>query len=197
MFPNRHFCIMKKSRLTLLVLLSTISVLGQGTIKFNNRLTGQVDAPISVLGTGEGVGSIPGAMAQLYLIPATGAPVALTPATTFRTTSAAAMFYVNEPTSAVVVPGVPAGGTATIQLRVWIGGSSYETATVFGSSNPIQVSLGGIPAQGAPIPDAVLIGLEGFALPIPEPSAFSLGLLGMGALFLARRSAKAPRGCAN
>jgi hypothetical protein len=96
------------------------------------------------------------------------------------------MYYVNEPTSAVIVPGIPAGGIATIQLRVWVGGSSYETATVRGESNPITVSLGGIPAQGAPIPDAVLIGLQGFS--IPEPSVFSVGLLGVGALLLARRS---------
>jgi hypothetical protein len=139
------------------------STFGQGTIKFNNRLTGQVDAPISLF-NGQGVGSFPGAMAQLYLIPATGAPIALTPAATFRTSSPAAMFYVNEPLTGVIVPNAPAGSTVNIQLRVWAGGASYETATEFrGESNIIPVSLGGIPAQGAPIPDAVLTGLQGLS----------------------------------
>jgi hypothetical protein len=163
-----------------------IQTFGQGTIKFNNRLTGQVDAPISLF-NGQGAGSIPGVMAQLYFIPATGAPIALTPATTFRTSSPAAMFYVNEPLEGVVVPNAPAGKTVNIQLRAWLGGASYETATqLAGESNIIPVSLGGVPAQGAPIPDAVLTGLQGFAL-VPEPSTVLLGILGAAALIVRRR----------
>jgi hypothetical protein len=179
---------MKKLLVTLAAVLVSVSTFAQGTIKFNNRLTGQVDAPVSLPG-GAGAGSQAGAMAQLYLIPATGDPVALTPATTFRTTSAAAMFYVNEPTTAVTVPGIAAGSTANIQLRVWIGGSSYETASQFiGESNIIPVSLGGVPAQGAPIPDAVLTGLQGFELRVvPEPSTIALGVLGAAALLYRRR----------
>jgi hypothetical protein len=161
-----------------------LSAFGQGTIKFNNRLTGQVDAPIS-LPTGEGLGSIPGAMAQLYLIPAAGAPVALSPATTFRTSSAAAMYYVTEPTTGVIVPNAPAGSTVNIQLRAWAGAATYEEASFRFESNVIPVSLGGVPAQGAPIPDAVLTGLQGFV--VPEPSTVLLGILGAAALFVRRR----------
>jgi hypothetical protein len=181
---------MKKLLVTLAAVLVSVSTFAQGTIKFNNRLTGQVDAPVSLPGGTVGAGSLAGATAQLYLIPAGGgAPVALTPPTTFRNTSAAAMFYVNEPLSGVIVPGVPAGSTANIQLRAWVGGSSYETATQFaGASNIIPVSLGGTPAQGAPIPDAVLSGLQGFQLrAVPEPSTIALGFLGAAALLYRRR----------
>jgi hypothetical protein len=177
---------MKKLIVILTAVLVNVSTFAQGTIKFNNRITGLVDAPVGFFGSGVGWGSIPGAMAQLYLIPASGAPVALTPATTFRTTSAAAMFYINEPTSGVIVPGVPAGSTANIQMRVWSGGSSYETAQYRGESNIIPVSLGGTPAVGAPIPDAVLVGLQGFTL-VPEPSTMAFGILGSAALLFRRR----------
>jgi hypothetical protein len=177
---------MKKLLITLAAVLVSASTFAQGTIKFNNRLTGQVDAPVSYLVSTVGAGSVAGAMAQLYLIPATGAPVALTPATTFRTTSAAAMFYVNEPTSGISVPGVAAGQTANIQLRAWVGADSYETALQRGESNIIPVSLGGVPAVGAPIPDAVLTGLQGFII-VPEPSTMALGVLGAAALLFRRR----------
>jgi hypothetical protein len=179
---------MKKLLVTLAAVLVSASTFAQGTIKFNNRLTGQVDAPVSIQGSGLGAGSLAGAMAQLYYIPATGAPVPLTPATTFRTTSAAAMFYVNEPTSGIIVPGVAAGQTANIQMRAWVGGNSFETATGgTGVSNIIPVSLGGTPAVGAPIPDAVLTGLQGFAIVVPEPSTMALGLFGAAALLYRRR----------
>jgi hypothetical protein len=179
---------MKKLLITLAAVLVSASTFAQGTIKFNNRLTGQVDAPVSYLTPATGVGSQAGAMAQLYLIPASGPAVALTPATTFRTTSAAAMFYVNEPTSGIVVPGVPAGSTANIQLRAWFGAASYEAASPLqrGESNIIPVSLGGTPAVGAPIPDAVLTGLQGFTI-VPEPSTMALGILGAAALLFRRR----------
>ena len=179
---------MKKLLITLAAVLVSASTFAQGTIKFNNRLTGQVDAPVSLPGSALGAGSAAGAMAQLYLIPASGPAVALTPATTFRTTSAAAMFYVNEPTSGVIVPGVPAGSTANIQLRAWFGAASYDAAldTQRGFSNIIPVSLGGTPAVGAPIPDAVLTGLQGFTI-VPEPSTVAFGILGAAALLFRRR----------
>jgi len=178
---------MKKLLVTLAAVLVSASTFAQGTIKFNNRLTGQVDAPVSYLVNTVGAGSQATAMAQLYLIPANGGtPVALTPATTFRTTSAAAMFYVNEPTSGIIVPGVAAGSTANIQLRAWVGAASYETALQRGESNIIPVSLGGTPAVGAPIPDAVLTGLQGFTI-VPEPSTVAFGILGAAALLFRRR----------
>jgi hypothetical protein len=181
---------MKNLLIALAVSLVSVSTFGQGTILFNNRVTPQVDAPISRIdGTGAGAGW----NAQLFLVTPSGGSAVYTPlfpATTFRTTSPAAAYYVVQPTSAVTVPGVGAGQQATIVLRAWEGavGSSYDTAsnTAKGESNPITITLGGVPAVGAPIQDAVLVGLQGFQL-VPEPSTMALGLIGAAALLYRRR----------
>jgi hypothetical protein len=143
-----------------------LQTFGQGTIRFNNRVPGLVDAPVYVGSSGQGAGALTGAMAQLYYIPPSGQSVALTPPTTFRTSSAAAMFYVIEPSQPVVVPGAPPGATVNVQMRAWIGGSSYETAEyAIGESNVIPVTLGGGTPTGT-IPDAFLTGLQGFKIGI-------------------------------
>jgi hypothetical protein len=184
---------MKKLLVTLAAVLVSVSTFAQGTIKFNNRLTGQVDAPVTLPGGTTGFGSIAGAQAQLFLVTGSGATAtytALTPATTFRSSSPAAMPYVNEPTVGVVVPGVAAGSQATIVLRAWAGGATYDPASNshYGQSAPITIGLGGTPAVGAPIPDAVLTGLQGFSVTVvPEPSTIALGLLGAAALLYRRR----------
>lgn len=159
---------------------------GQGTILFNNRVAGQVDAPIMRT---DGAGAGAELTAQLFHVTAAGASLAyspLFPATTFQTTSAQAAFYLVQPVEPVVVPGVPAGSLATVVLRVW-GWPNYEPAHVYGQSNPITITLGGIPpGGGAQIPDAVLVGLQSFAL-APEPSTIGLGLLGTVGLMAWRR----------
>jgi len=177
---------MKKLLVTLAAVLVSVSTFGQGTILFNNRVTGQVDAPVTVAGSGAGFGSVAGAQAQLFLVN-NGVYTALTPATTFRTTSAAAMPYVQQPVQAVTVPGVAAGQQATVVLRAWAGAASFDAASQRGESQPITISLGGTPAVGAPIPDAFLTGLQGFAVTVPEPSTIALGLFGAAALLYRRR----------
>jgi len=175
---------MKKLLVTLAAVLVSVSTFGQGTILFNNRITGQVDAPVQ---RQDGTGAGAGVNAQLFLV--SGATfTALTPATTFRSSSAAAAFYVTQPATPVTVPGIGAGQQATIVMRAWEGpvGSSYDTALLKGESAPITISLGGVPNVGAPIPDAVLTGLQGFTL-VPEPSTMALGLLGAAALLYRRR----------
>jgi len=177
---------MKKLLITLAAVLVSASTFGQGTILFNNRVTGQVDAPVS---RPDGTGAGAGYNAQLFLISG-GTYTALTPATTFRTTSAAAAFYVVQPPGPVIVPTVAPGQQATIVMRVWEGavGSSYDTAIgCRGQLNPITITLGGVPAQGAPIQDAVLTGMQGIMLCVPEPSAMALGLLGAAGLLYRRR----------
>jgi hypothetical protein len=175
---------MKKLLVTLAAVLVSVSTFGQGTILFNNRVTPQVDAPVS---RPDGTGAGAGVNAQLFLLNA-GTYTALSPATTFRTTSAAAAFYVQQPAAAVTVPGIGAGQQATIVMRAWEGaaGSSYDTALLKGESSPITITLGGVPAVGAPIQDAVLTGMQPFAL-VPEPSTMALGLLGAAALLYRRR----------
>jgi hypothetical protein len=181
---------MKKLLVTLTAVLVSVSTFGQGTIVFNNR-TGPIDAPVR---RPDGTGAGAGISAQLFLV--TGAPgaetyTALTPATTFRTTSPAAAFYVNQQT--VSVPTVAPGSSATVVMRAWEG-TSYDAAAggngmLFGQSGAVTISLGGTPAGGgAPLPDAILTGLTGFNLTaIPEPSTLALGLLGAAALLYRRR----------
>jgi hypothetical protein len=182
---------MKKLLLTLAAVLVSASTFGQGTILFNTRVTGQVDAPVS---RWDGTGAGAGFNAQLFLVTGSGASAAytaLSPATVFRTTSPVAAYYVVQPTTAVIVPGIGAGQQATVVMRVWEGavGSSYDTAIgrLRGESNPITITLGGVPPVGAPIQDALLIGMQGFEMGIPEPSTMALGLLGAAALLCRRR----------
>jgi hypothetical protein len=178
---------MKTLFIALVAALVSASTFGQGTILFNTRVTPQVDAPISI---GDGTGPGAGFTAQLFLVTGGNTYTALNPATTFRTTSAAAAFYVVQPPGPVIVPGIGAGEQATVVLRFWEGaiGSSYDIASCKGQSNPITITLGGVPAVGAPIPDAVLLGLQPFFVGcIPEPSTTALGLLGAAALLYRRR----------
>lgn len=175
---------MKTTLLAVLTgLLMTASASGQGTIIFNNR-TPTGDARITGP-DGKGLGA--GWFAQLYLV--SGGGVVLTPLepiTTFRTSSPAAAFFVHA--VIVTVPGIPAGSPATVRLRFWQGGESYETNPMRGESNDVLIpQLGGVPpGGGAPIPTPGLNGLVGVAL-IPEPSTLTLVLLGAATLLLRRR----------
>jgi hypothetical protein len=176
---------MKKLLVTLAAVLVSVSTFGQGTILFNNRVTGQVDAPVN---RADGTGAGAGVNAQLFLVTGGSTYTALSPATTFRSSSAAAAFYVTQPAGPVIVPTVAPGQQATVVMRAWEGpvGSSYDTAVLKGQSNPITITLGGVPSTGAPIQDAVLVGMTGFPL-VPEPSTMALGLLGAAALLYRRR----------
>jgi len=177
---------MKKLLVTLAAVLISASTFGQGTILFNNR-SGNVDAPIRrVDGTGAGAGVTAG----LFLVGGTAsAPTytALTPTTTFRTTTPAAAFYINQVT--VSVASVAPGAQATVVMRAWEG-ASYDAAAAsstlaFGTSNPVTITLGG---GSPPLPDALLTGLQGFTIQaVPEPSTIALGLFGAAALLYRRR----------
>src|SRR6185503_17082190 len=130
---------MKKLLVTLAAALVSVSTFGQGTILFNNHVVGQVDAPVS---RGDGTGAGAGFNAQLFLVTAGSTYTALNPATTFRTTSAAAAaFYVQQPAGPVIVPTVAPGQQATLVMRVWFGavGSSYDVADCKGQSNPFTI----------------------------------------------------------
>lgn len=131
----------------------------QGTVVFNNRVPGSVDARL-VLPDGTGAGA--GWRAQLVLRGAGGTVTPLTPVTTFRTSSQAAMGYV-EPVD-VSVPGVPAGARATLVMRAF-NGSTFDTSSLRYESNPVTITLG-----GGVLPPANLVGLQSFAL-VPTVSA--------------------------
>lgn len=137
-----------------------------GLIVFNNRVIGVVDARVLLA---NGSGAAEGWTAQLYGA-AEGEPlVPLFPATTFRSSSAAATGYVN-PVD-VSVPGVNAGERATVVMTVF-NGDSFETAPLAGQSEAITITLG-----GGTIPPANLIGMEGFTVTSDQPPAMDSGLV--------------------
>ena len=95
------------------------------------------------------------------------------------------------------VPGVPAGSTATFQLRVFdstglptadwatVNLPQYDQTNLRGYSDLFTVPYG---LGSATITPPNLAGLESFTVNlVPEPSAIALGVLGLGALVLFRR----------
>jgi len=169
---------MKKLLVAVAALLVSASVYAQGltpAIQFNNRITGVVDAPIrrpDLTGAGAGY------TAELVLI--SGANQTVLGSTTFRTTSDAAMFYVN----AVDVPvtGATAGQQVQVAVRAYqTSAGSYAAASIKGQSPTITVTL-----TDPTLPAAPLAGLQGFTM-VPEPSTIALGVLGAAALLLRRR----------
>ena len=158
-----------------------VSLRAQGEIGFNT--TPSVLGYAAPVYDVDGVTKLSGAayLAQLYV----GAePTSLSPVgvvAPFLTGLAAGLVRV--PTL-VVVPSIPPGALAIVQMRAWTGAApSYETAvttgTRAGASNVFQIRLGAsfqLPAS--------LIGLLSFHLVegIPEPSTVALIIVGGGLL---------------
>jgi len=174
---------MKKLLIAIAAILVSASAFAQGTVAFNNRPPSG-DARVSRSdGTGAGAGYTAGLYAGNTL---------LTPTTTFRTTSAAAAYFVTAVD--VAVPGSPGGGSATLRMRAWeTAAGSFDAAKAssnfaWGESNEITVTGLGNPAGSPPTPAAPLTGLQGFTVvAVPEPSTIALGVLGAAALLLRRR----------
>jgi hypothetical protein len=174
----------------LLLAMAMGRLLAQGTIAFDNRVPGLVDARF-VLADGSGMGE--GWTAQLL-----GGPLntsfnqlrPLFPTTSFNVSSAATMGYVI-PVD-VIVPGVRPGGQATIVMVAFFG-ATFDLALppCRSISIPITVTLGG---DG--FPSANLIGVLGVANTglciVPEPrNGF---LLGVGCVFFLFRRRRVSRG---
>ena len=183
---------MKKLLVTLAAVLVSVSTFAQGTVNFNNRITGQVDAPVwAPGGTGTvGAGSLGTVNAQLFRVTgATGAETytAIGQVTTFRAPTAANPLlaaYIN-PIASMTVDGAAAGSSISVVLRAWQG-ASYDAASVKGQSGAITISLGGDIPNQPPATAALLTGLTAFEL-VPEPSTIALGILGAAALLYRRR----------
>jgi hypothetical protein len=172
---------MKKVIIAVASMLVAVSSYAQGTLVFNNRIVGSVDARVTYQGTGVGAGYT----AELLAGPNANQLTALTPTATFRTSPDAALGYINAPANALTVPTVAPGGTATVVMRAF-NGADFASSQIRGASQPIQVVLGG--AGNPPSLPANLVGLQPFALTlIPEPSTIALAVLGAAALFLRRR----------
>jgi len=119
----------------------------------------------------------------------TAVPSSLGGQSFFRSGGGAGTF----PSILATVPGVPEGGTATIQVRVWDtrGGTITTWAAALadptltkGKSDIVQVPGLGLVTVTPPFPT----NLRSFNLQaVPEPSTIALGVLGVGALLLRRR----------
>jgi len=170
---------MKKTMLALAAMMVTAATNGQGTVQFNNRLPASgIDAKVFYW---NGPMTGPDFKAQIYVGSegtAVGSLRPISPSTTFRTGNAAG--YVNP--IDLTIPGIAPGAKATIVMRVY-NGQTFESSTIFGTSNPITITLGG--AGTPPGPGAELIGLQGFLI-MPEPSTIALGVFGAAVLLLRR-----------
>jgi hypothetical protein len=172
---------MKKTLATIAALLMTAATYGQGEVNFANRIAGGVlEQPILLTGsTTTGPGGIAGTVAQLLLVNGTsvtpiGVPIAFSTSTS--ATAGGGRFFNG---GAVTVPGVAAGATATLRVRVsgpgLVGGGA--------DSANFQQALG-----GGTLPAENMLNFVGFSVtPIPEPTTIALGVLGAAALIAARR----------
>lgn len=182
---------MKKLLVAIAAVLISASAFAQGSITFNNR-TQAGDAKITLPDGVTGAGTIPGMTAELVLVGAGGAVTSIG-TTTFRTTPAAATFFITGVD--LTVAGIAAGSPATFQVRAY-NGASYDASVgspsmYRGISSSVTVgALGGTPpGGGAPIPTPDLSGLQAFSVVqgTPEPSTIALGVLGAAGLLLRRR----------
>ncbi len=145
--------------------LQVIASGGGGTVNFANRVpVAGIDAPVF---DSDGTTRLTGLayLAQLYAGPAAEALAPVGWAVPFNVGNLAG--YVTPP-SVVVIPTVPAGAVAWVQLRAWESsrGATYEEAFQaggkVGTSEPVQVTTGG--AGHPPSFPADLVGLTSFRL---------------------------------
>ncbi|MCP5526338.1 MAG: hypothetical protein H7A47_05965 [Verrucomicrobiales bacterium] len=174
---------------TLILGILVVATLGaapdrSGYIDFNNHVRyAGVDAPVY---RPDGTGAGEGCVAQLWLVLGEGSLEPLSDLMGFRTQPATATPYVFGGT--VAVWGFGPAADVTVRMRAWEAvADSFETAMIRGESNEVTVSLHG--------DDLVpLVGLEGFTMHVvPEPSAATLGLLGLAFVWLARKRPPHPR----
>ncbi len=168
------------------LMLTGMVAFGQGYLNFGNRVTADGITARVLDGAGAPLAGT-SFNAQLYwgtandasTFVAAGSPVAFRTGDTFSG-------YISS--VIVTLPGTSGGQTVFTQMRAWsvAAGATYETAkgtgANFGESNVVSVQL-----AVSPNTPNNMIGLQGFALVVPEPSTIALGLLGLGALMLRRR----------
>jgi hypothetical protein len=175
---------MKKLIIALVATVVAASVFAQGTVTFNNRVTGVVVAQIYDIDGTTGLAGT-GYTAELWAAPGAGALegslVAATPQTTFRSGAAAGFVTATTATLTGVALDAP---VATLQVRAWdnMGGTITTWAAAEGVVSSGKSALFDVTAIGGNLnTPANLAGLTSFSLvAVPEPSTFAL--LGLGAL---------------
>jgi len=181
---------MKSSFFACLLILSclvTRAAFGQSSFELANKHSPLVDAPVfdaqGVPLAGSGYlaefwgGATTGSLAPLVLFPQGGREIV--------PFLSGGYFIPTAASGNLVVPAVPPGGLAWLQLRAWDArlGATYEETSTRGlggyGESPLFFAQGGIPFDLLGVP-APLIGLQSFSLlpVVPEPSAVWLFLLG-------------------
>jgi len=182
---------MKHCLLTLASLLVAASTYAQGTVNFVNRIANVLDAQVRYANSGAPIPANGDYVAQLYASAPGGTLAAVGAAIPFRTGSGEGYW----PGDVRTIPGVPAGGTAQIQVKAWASslGTSFESVQAQGIGGWGESGiLAAVPTGGAGVPPSTptpLTGLASFEIAtiIPEPSIAALGLLGAGLLLLRRK----------
>lgn len=181
---------MKKLLAVAACVLAVMSAYAQGTVNFNNRVVGSLDAPVFDVGGQSRLdgtsATAPTAWAQLYAGPSADALAPIGAAVGFRTGSGIG-YWNPAPDSTRTILTVAPGATAFVQVKAWKGAanSTYDSAVERGVSPIFNVATGG--AGAPPSLPGNMVGLTSFSL-VPEPSLLALGAIGAAALLLRRRS---------
>lgn len=192
---------MKRTIIALIAVGAAASVLAQGTLTFNNRVTGTVVAKIygpqagspgerltgnSAVYTGAPLSGT-GWFAELWAAPGANQPESSLTAmagsrTTFRTGTAAG--FITAPPADIAITGAAANTVATLQVRAWDAAyATYDAAVQAKAIYGWSALFNSSPLAGAPpAPSTSFIdGFQSFNVAVvPEPSTFAL--LGLGAL---------------
>jgi len=208
---------MKKALLAIAAVVVSGSAFAQGTLIFktlgvqNSAGTGTYNVPLFA-SNGDNVtagvsvanenstapaGTLPGTVTLGLFVAGSTTPFATG---ILGTAAATGPYVVTPPSQTVAVPGAAPGTSPTIFIRAWQGSQGFDAAKLTQNSNWREWQyttkpLGGDPGGGAlPITPPTLTGWgaetgTGYELnmTVPEPTTLALGVLGVGALVLARR----------
>lgn len=205
---------MKRIILALASLVAIGGAMAQGTFIFKTKVGTAINAPVtlvnpdsSVIGKANGPegGSGIGYYGELLVLQAgVYAPVMgiKTGESAERAVREPLMFNATTPNGWInggtwTVTGIGSGAKSVKVVAYYArtGAETYATLAglpagqqVWGQSGAIDLAFGG-PVAGAPdAPAGQLSGIQGWNVTVPEPSVLALGLLGMGALMIRRRS---------